>query len=245
MDPQATPSAPVAVAEQVPEPVSRRKFVVGAAAVGALAAAAGAIGRPAASVSAQEPLSQGVIVADPTLCIGCLACEVNCQTWHASVGRAAVSRIHVMRTADVQLQPAVAGLAPQRSGFTPQTCRQCPTPWCLPNCPTEALHIDPATGTRLIDEQNCIACGKCEVDCPVTWQGTRALKLQPVDTKRVAYDPKTNVYAKCDLCAGRDGGPICAERCPVNVAIRAGYVQSDHPCLDVKPSTPALVPQLT
>ncbi len=244
-DSASTDAAAADTTSAATDPVTRRRFVVGVAAAGALAAAASAVGRPAATASAQGPLSQGVIVADPSLCIGCLACEVNCGTWHASVGRSSVPRIRVLRTSDVKLNPAVASLAPQRAGFTPQTCRQCPTPWCVPNCPTQGLHIDPKTGTRILNEQNCVACGKCEVDCPVEWKGTLALKSQPVNARRVTYDPKKNVYAKCDLCAGRDGGPICVERCPVNVAIRTGTIRSDHPCLDVKPSTQQLASSLT
>ncbi len=228
------------------QPVSRRSFVVaGVAAAGTLAVAAGAFGRPSTAAAATEPLSTRVVLADPTLCIGCLACEVNCAAWHASVGRANVPRIHVMQTPDVKLQPSVAQALPARSGFTPQTCRQCPTAWCLPNCPTNGLQIDPKTGNRYINEQACIGCGKCEVDCPVEWKGTLALKNKPIVSKRVAYDPTTHVYAKCDLCQGRTEGPICVERCPVNLAIRKGTIKSDHLCLDLKPSTPDQAKQLT
>lgn len=220
------------------EPLSRRRLVVGGlAAVGAAAVAAGTLGRAANAASAQDPLSSKVIVADPTLCVGCLACEVNCAEWHASVGRSALPRIRIMATPEVKLKSAVAAFLPARSGFTPATCRQCPTPWCLPNCPTTGLRIDPKTGNRYIDEEDCIACGKCEVDCPVEWKGTLALKAKAISSKRVVYDPATNVFTKCDLCIGRDGGPICVERCPVNVAIKAGYIKSDTLALDAKPST--------
>lgn len=219
------------------ESVSRRRFVIGGAAtLGALAVAAGAFGRQPTTASAQ-PISKQVVVPDPTLCIGCLACEVNCSTWHGSVGRSSLPRIRVMATPNVQLQKQVSSIMPSRGGFSPATCRQCPTPWCLPNCPTSALEVDLQTGNRFINEQACIACGKCEVDCPVTWEGTRASKNQPVNSKRVTYDPTHNVYAKCDLCIGRNGGPVCVERCPVNVAIKNNYIKSDHLCLDLKPST--------
>jgi electron transport protein HydN len=221
-----------------PEEISRRRLVVGGlAAVGAAAIAAGTLGRAATAVAAQDPLSSKVIVADASLCVGCLACEVNCGTWHESVGRSAEPRIHILATPDVKLNPKVAAVLPARSGFTPQTCKQCPTPWCVANCPTTGLRIDPTTGNRYINEEDCIACGKCEVDCPVEWTGTLALKAQPVSSKRVFYDAEKNVYTKCDLCIGRDGGPICVERCPVNVAIRAGYISSANLALDVKPST--------
>ena len=219
------------------DPVSRRRLVVGGlAAVGAAAVAAGALGRAASAVTAQN-ISDRVVVADSSLCVGCLACEVNCSTWHASVGRSAVARIKILTDAKVKLSTQVASYLPGRAGFSPQTCRQCPVPWCLPNCPTDGLQIDPKTGDRFIDETQCIACGKCEVDCPVEFNGTLAYRAQTISSKRVMYDPVKNVYAKCDLCIGREGGPICVERCPVNVAIRSGYIKSDHLALDLKPST--------
>ena len=220
------------------DPISRRRLVVGGlAAVGAAAVAAGALGRAANAVSAQE-MSDRVVVSDPSLCVGCLACEVNCSTWHASVGRSAVARIRILTDAKVTLNTRVASyLPPSRAGNSPVTCRQCPTPWCVPNCPTEGLQIDPQTGNRFIDESQCIACGKCEVDCPVEFNGTLAYRAQAISSKRVMYDPVKNVYAKCDLCIGREGGPICVERCPVNVAIRAGYIKSDHLALELKRST--------
>lgn len=220
--------------------LSRRSVVLGGiATLGTAAVAAGALGRAAAAVYAQDPLSRQVVVVDPELCMGCLACEVNCSTWHASVGRSAVQRIRVMRTPQVKLRASVAQfVGASRGGFTPETCRMCPTPWCLPNCPTNALHIDPETGNRYINEKACIDCGKCEVDCPVTFEGTQVRGAQPISSKRVVHDGAANVYNKCDLCVGREGGPICVERCPVNVAIRTGYVKSDHLALDLKRATP-------
>jgi Fe-S-cluster-containing dehydrogenase component len=237
------PGTPQDVVETQPdtqptEPLSRRRLVVsGLVAVGAAAIAAGTLGRAANVAAAGEPLSTRVVVTDPTLCVGCLACEVNCSTWHESVGRSALPRIHILSTPDVKLRASVAAYLPARAGFSAATCRQCPTPWCLPNCPTTGLRIDPTTGNRYIYEEDCIACGKCEVDCPVEWEGTLALKAQTISSKRVVYDPALNVYTKCDLCIGREGGPICVERCPVNVAIRAGYIKSDNLALDLKPST--------
>ncbi len=225
-------------------PLSRRRLVIGGiAAVGSAAVAATAFSRAASAMSAQE-ISDRVVSADASLCVGCLACEVNCSAWHASVGRSAVARIKILADKSVKLNSQLAAALPSRAGFSPQTCKQCYTPWCLPNCPTEGLQVDPKTGDRFIDETQCIACGKCEVDCPVEWSGTLAYKSQAIASKRVVYDPVKNVYAKCDLCIGREGGPICVERCPVNAAIKAGYIKSDHLALELKPSTEAQWKQL-
>ncbi len=231
LDPVSPPPTP-------DDALSRRRLVVGGlAAVGAAAVAATTLGRASSAVAAQQPISAKVVVADPSLCVGCLACEVSCSTWHASVGRSALPRIRILATPQVALRKELAAYLPARAGYSPATCRQCATAWCLPNCPTTGLRIDPKTGNRYIAEDDCIACGKCEVDCPVEWKGTLALKGEAISSKRVVFDPATNVYTKCDLCIGREGGPICVERCPVNVAIKAGYVKSDHLALDLKPST--------
>jgi Fe-S-cluster-containing dehydrogenase component len=221
----------------VGESVSRRRLVIGGLAAAATVAVGAASLARGATAAASQQQSSGVIVSDPSLCVGCLACEVNCKTWHASVGRAAVARIRVMSDPSVQLNTTVSSYLPGRAGNSPETCKQCPTAYCLPNCPTTGLQIDPATGVRYINEQDCIACGKCEVDCPYEWSGTQVHKEAAIASKRVFYDPVSNVYAKCDLCRGREGGPICVERCPVNVSIRAGYIKSDHLALDVKPAT--------
>ncbi|HET8569824.1 MAG TPA: 4Fe-4S dicluster domain-containing protein [Candidatus Limnocylindria bacterium] len=241
-EPEITPRAPLdAEAAGAPpdEPISRRRLVAGGiAAIGAAAVAAATFGRAASAVTSQLPLSKAVVVSDPSLCVGCLACEVNCSTWHASVGRSAEPRIRIMATSQVKLRAELAAFLPSRSGYTPATCKQCPTPWCVENCPTDAFLIDPVTGNRYIDEKACIACGKCEVDCPVEWTGTLAHKGEAISSKRVSFDATKNVFTKCDLCIGREGGPICVERCPVNVAIKAGYVRSDTMCLELRAATP-------
>jgi Fe-S-cluster-containing hydrogenase component 2 len=42
-------------------------------------------------------------------------------------------------------------------------------------------------------------------------------------------------FTKCDMCYWREGGPACAERCPVNIRIRQGIlkVEAGRMCLDV------------
>src|SRR5512141_322054 len=147
--------------------VSRRRLVLGGlAAAATVAVGAASLARGATAAAAQQ-ISNGVIVSDPSLCVGCLACEVNCSTWHASVGRSSLPRIRVMNDPTVKLNSRVAAYLPGRAGNSPETCKQCPTAYCLPNCPTTGLQIDPSTGVRYINEQDCIACGKCEGDCPV------------------------------------------------------------------------------
>src|SRR5579864_1288177 len=97
------------------EPLSRRRLVIGGiAAVGTAAVAATAFSRAANAVSAQE-ISDRVVSADPSLCVGCLACEVNCSTWHASVGRSAVARIRILTDSTIKLNTQLAASLPKRA----------------------------------------------------------------------------------------------------------------------------------
>ncbi|MCH7992294.1 MAG: hypothetical protein IIC35_07740, partial [Gemmatimonadetes bacterium] len=58
-------------------------------------------------------------------------------------------------------------------------------------------------------------------------------------TSRITYDPERNIYAKCDLCYFREEGPACIQRCPVNVRIKQGLLESDVLCLDLPPANQA------
>ena len=73
---------------------SRRTFVRGAVAVGAFIAldAIGGvtIARGTEPRSKPSTIAEGVIFPDPTLCIGCLTCEVICSRVHREQGLSAV-----------------------------------------------------------------------------------------------------------------------------------------------------------
>jgi Fe-S-cluster-containing hydrogenase component 2 len=112
---------------------------------------------------------------------------------------------------------------------------QCPDAPCVGVCPVNALAVEPRTGARVIDPKTCIACGKCQQACIFpTPDESQAVGTERLGQEsRISYDAKRNVFAKCDLCYFRDQGPACIERCPVNVRIKQGLVQSDVMCLDL------------
>jgi Fe-S-cluster-containing hydrogenase component 2 len=78
-------------------------------------------------------------------------------------------------------------------------CRQCETPDCIAACPNESIRLD-ERGAVILFEDECLQCGACEAACPYP---------------AIFYNDVLSKYLKCDLCAGRAGGPLCVELCPV------------------------------
>ncbi|SRR5579884_694581 len=211
------------------EPVTRRGFVKGAVAAGAAFVALDAFGGVTIALGAspkQTPEANGVIYPDPSLCIGCLTCEVICSQVHREQGLSDVPRIRIYNDPTVRVDPAVQEAYPNRGSFRQQPCLQCPTAECLYVCPVNALRIEPKTGARYIAEDACVTCGRCANACPFTTSPETAAtnELKFGQMTRISYDAKKGTFAKCDLCYWREGGPACVERCPVNVRIKQGII---------------------
>jgi Fe-S-cluster-containing hydrogenase component 2 len=138
------------------------------------------------------PTSNGYVIFDPALCTGCQSCEAACTTFNRGVSNPSLARIQVIRDP----------FRPDYYSFTPTPCLQCETPRCLPVCPVAALKIDMSSGTnsRVIDETECIGCGKCIEACGATH-----------GVSRIRFDEARNTSLKCNLCSGE---PRCAKYCP-------------------------------
>ena len=133
-----------------------------------------------------------VVVHKKTLCRGCRICELVCSATHEGACGAHLSRIHIEAEDFAFAFPAVI-------------CSQCKSAECHSACPHPdlALCIDPETGTRYIDESECDGCGACAEACP--------LPRSPIWRKP---GERGEVFFKCDLCRGIEGGPQCVEMCP-------------------------------
>lgn len=179
--------------------LTRRNFIAGGALAAGIAAAAGALVRDARAAEgevteaadAAETLAQikpamGHVVHNPALCSGCRTCEVVCSVAHWGVASSELSRLQW--TKDV-MDACITDI---------QACKQCNGPECLAVCPTGALHVDPETGARVIDQDVCVGCQCCLNACPAT-------------PSRVRYCLDTNTCFKCDLCGG---DPQCVKFCP-------------------------------
>jgi carbon-monoxide dehydrogenase iron sulfur subunit len=86
-----------------------------------------------------------------------------------------------------------------RYEFDIVVCKHCDEPDCMLACPSEAMVLDDR-GVVIILEEECDRCGACAAACP---------------HDAIFYNEPQDRYLKCDLCAGREQGPLCVEMCPV------------------------------
>jgi len=172
-----------------------------------------------------------VLLIDETLCIGCDNCEKACAEIHNGLSRLDREAGHTFAHLHV-----------------PTSCRHCEHPYCMTDCPPNAIHRGP-DGEVYIDE-TCIGCGNCMRYCPygvirmdslppkkpglLTWLlfGAGPGPGEPDQRWRKKHDSSgshAKVAVKCDMCAGQEGGPACVRACPTGAAIRVSpeeYLQA-------------------
>jgi len=145
--------------------------------------------------------SQGYLLVDTKKCAGCTSCMMACSLTHHGETNLSLSRI--------QITQDPFGKFPDDISIS--QCRQCPYPSCVAACPTGAMHADPKTGVRTVDEAKCIGCERCVNACPFT-------------PSRALWNFEGKHAEKCDLCTGAKfwdevGGPegkrACEEVCPM------------------------------
>ncbi len=131
------------------------------------------------------------LLVDSAVCRDCQACTLACSLVHEGQCHLGLARLRVYKDM-------------ARYEFQVVVCRECDEPDCLSACPNEAIRLD-ERGVTTIYQDECLICGACAAACPY---------------QAIFYDQARDRYLKCDLCAGRAGGPACAEVCPV-AAIQA------------------------
>ena len=131
---------------------------------------------------------------DVSVCTGCHSCEMMCGLSHNGAAGPANGRIQV------ELDDL------KNMMYTVYACQQCADHPCYDACPKKdlAMCIDSQTGVVYINEEECIGCGKCQKACRLT--PSRITFIRTADRKK-------RKAKKCDLCRGREGGPICIEHC--------------------------------
>lgn len=145
--------------------------------------------------------AKGLVLADPTRCVGCQRCELACTEFNDGRAQPSASRIKVDRTLFFGPAGPTGG---GRMGGTwgdglvnQGVCRQCPHPVpCATACPEGAITIDARTGARVVDSRSCVGCRLCQTACP--WG-------------MMTFDEERQKASKCFLC---DGRPRCVEACP-------------------------------
>ena len=164
-----------------------------------------------------------VLLIDETLCIGCDNCEKACADAHEGLSRLnreagkTYAKIHV-----------------------PTSCRHCEHPYCMTDCPPNAIQRGPDGEVFISDA--CIGCGNCQRNCP--YDVIQMDKPPPAKPGLLAWmlfgmgpgpgepdaawrekqpkgaSEKGKVAIKCDMCTGKSGGPACVRACPTGAAIR-------------------------
>lgn len=131
--------------------------------------------------------SGGRIEFDGERCIWCRSCELICSLYHEGLCCPAFSRIRIsLNIFEVSVEAYV--------------CKQCNDPPCFKACPVGAIRRDQKTGSYIIFEDECTACGLCAEACPYN-----------INKNIIFFNKNKKVYVKCDLCSGN---PQCVQICP-------------------------------
>ncbi len=130
--------------------------------------------------------TQHRIKTDAELCRECQACTLACSLFHEGECSPNLARLQVLKDM-------------ARYEFQILVCQHCDSPDCMDACPSDAMVRDERGVVSIVDEA-CLRCGACAAACPY---GV------------IFYHEATDRYLKCDLCAGREDGPLCVAICPV------------------------------
>lgn len=199
---------------------------VGGAAVVAAAALPGCNGDdpvdPGPIVTTPGPVQWGMYL-DLAKCTGCKSCSVACKVQNEiplGVWRREVKELEVGTYPNVERR------------FLPWLCNHCDDPPCVTRCCTDAIcavqvfpdgtevpYLKRATykrpdGMVLLDEDRCVGCGFCVVDCPY---GARFFNEDKPAIASEHPDAGDYVASKCTYCVQRiENGvtPACVQTCP-------------------------------
>jgi Fe-S-cluster-containing dehydrogenase component len=186
------------------KPITRRAFlaVTGAGAVGTILVASGMKEVVYAAKDVYSVNAKGMIIGDPTRCVGCRRCELACSEFNDGKAQPSLSRIKVARNysfgvSGVRLDYWRGDGKFGNQRIVQDTCRQCPHPVpCKLACPYDAIEVVGPVNARVINQEKCQGCRTCQKACP--WGMT-------------SFDEELKKATKCHLC---DGDPECVKACP-------------------------------
>lgn len=192
-------------------PTTRRRFlklglgglgVTGLYLAGCASGAAGGSSPTAATRAVYVANATGMVLGQPTLCVGCRRCEIACTDYNLGKTQPSIANIKINR--NYSYGPQGAGLGFWRGEGTfgnlriiQETCRQCPHPVpCADACPYGAIEVVPPANARVINTEKCKGCRTCQSACPF---------------QMTSFDEETKKAQKCHLCKG---SPECVKACP-------------------------------
>ncbi|MDO9708764.1 4Fe-4S dicluster domain-containing protein [Paracraurococcus lichenis] len=175
-----------------------------------------AIDQPSFYPGSQTGDHAWAMAIDTTLCIGCNACVVACQSENnvPVVGPAEMARgrdMHWLRI-DTYVQEAGGEMRP---GFQPVPCMHCETAPCEPVCPV-AASVHDHEGLNVQVYNRCIGTRFCQANCPYkvrrfNWYGYadgQEYANQGAQSIAARHNPEVSVRArgvmeKCTYCMQR------------------------------------------
>lgn len=135
-----------------------------------------------------------MLFIDANKCSGCRMCVMACSLTKTGTFNPTRSRISILKWEEEGI-------------MKPIVCRHCQHPPCMEVCPVDAISKDADTGIVSINQQECIGCRECLMECPFGGP---------------SFDPVDNIVINCDLCGGN---PQCVDICPTG-ALR--YISADR-----------------
>ncbi|MBO8125742.1 MAG: 4Fe-4S dicluster domain-containing protein [Firmicutes bacterium] len=194
----------------VNKPTSRRRFLIGSAIVAGAVYGSSVLYRQiniAEDNNGNKRVvilknAKGVLVSDPTRCVGCRRCELACTEFNDGRSSPTLSRIKVARNLNYGPQAVQLGFRRGHGKFgdflvIQDMCKQCPHPVpCATACPYDAIEAKPPLNARVVNTEKCVGCEICQRACP--WD-------------MISFDEEADKATKCTLC---DGNPQCVEACP-------------------------------
>jgi formate dehydrogenase iron-sulfur subunit len=167
---------------------------------------------------------------DPTVCIGCKACEVACKEWNkvpddgftwlgnsydntGHLGACTWRHVLFLEQDQKKGNQIVGSYSlgggdgddPFRWVFLSDVCKHCEEAGCLEACPTGSI-VRTEVGSVLVQNDVCNGCGYCVVSCPFGVIDRRPQSL-----------PEAGGAFKCTFCYDRQKSglvPACAKVCP-------------------------------
>jgi formate dehydrogenase iron-sulfur subunit len=157
-------------------------------------------------------------LTDPTVCIGCKACEVACKEWNQipddgfdwsgqsydntrALGASTWRHVLFLEQKQPMGSQVVGTAEPFRWQFLSDVCKHCANAGCLEACPTGAI-VRTEVGSVFVQPDVCNGCGYCVVSCP----------FGVIDRR-----PEDGRAFKCTFCYDRQKAglvPACAKACP-------------------------------
>jgi formate dehydrogenase iron-sulfur subunit len=157
-------------------------------------------------------------LTDPSVCIGCKACEVACKEWNQipddgfewsgqsydnthALGASTWRHVLFLEQKQPMGSQLVSIEEPFRWQFLSDVCKHCGNAGCLEACPTGAI-VRTEIGSVYVQPDVCNGCGYCVVSCPFGVIDRRS-------TEGLAF--------KCTFCYDRQVAglmPACAKACP-------------------------------